>query len=142
MEAIRIINSKEGFGIGARKISISTAGVIEGIEKLAKENLQINLAISLHAPNNNLRSKIMPINKAYPIEKILDAVDDYIKKTKRRVMFEYLMIDGVNDSPQMAHGLVSLLKKMRSRLFLVNLISYNPIGHSDFKSSSGRRVKI
>ena len=142
MEAIRIINSKEGFGIGARKISISTAGVIEGIEKLAKENLQINLAISLHASNNNLRSRIMPINKAYPIEKIMNAVDDYIKKTRRRVMFEYLMIDGVNDSPQIAHEFVRLLKKMRNRLFLVNLISYNPIGHSSFKPSSGRRVKI
>ena len=138
LEAIRILNDKNGFNLGARHISISTIGITEGIEKLAKEKLQINLAISLHAPNNNLRSKLMPINKKYPIEKILAAVDDYIKKTKRRVMFEYLMIDGVNDSPAQAKELAKLLKKP---LYFINLISFNPIGHSKFKPSPGWKIK-
>ena len=138
LEAIRILNDKNGFNLGARHISISTIGITEGIEKLAKEKLQINLAISLHAPNNNLRSKLMPINRKYPIEKILAAVDDYIKKTKRRVMFEYLMIDGVNDSPAQAKELAKLLKKP---LYFINLISFNPIGHSKFKPSPGWKIK-
>jgi len=138
ISAIKILNDKDGLNIGARHISISTAGITRGIEKLTAEPLQINLAISLHAPNNELRSKLMPINKAYPIEKILTAVDDYIKKTKRRVMFEYLMIDGVNDSPIQAEELAKLLKKP---LYFVNLISFNPIGHSDFKPSSGWKIK-
>lgn len=141
LKAVRIINSKDGFGIGARKISISTAGITEGVEKLAGEKLQVNLAISLHASNNELRSKIMPINKNYPVEKVLKAVDNYIGKTKRKVMFEYLMIDGLNDSPQSARELASLLRKMRNRIFMVNLIAYNPIGHSNFKPSSGQRIK-
>ena len=138
IETIKILNDKDGFNLGSRHISISTAGIIEGIEKLSKEKLQINLAISLHAPNNNLRSKLMPINKKYPIEKILATVDDYIKKTKRKVMFEYLMIDGVNDSFEQSEELSKLLKKP---LFFVNLISFNPIAHSQFKPSPGWKIK-
>jgi len=138
LEAIRILNDKDGFNLGARRISISTIGITEGIEKLAKEKLQINLAISLHAPNNKLRSRLMPINRVYPIEKILAAVDNYIKKTKRRVMFEYLMIDGVNDSEREAEELAKILKKS---LYFVNLISFNPIGHSKFKPSPGWKIK-
>ena len=138
MEAIKILNDKEGFNLGARHISISTAGITEGIEKLAKEKLQVNLAISLHASDDELRTKLMPINKKYPIEKILAAVNDYIKKTKRRVMFEYLMIDGVNDFEGEAEELAKLLKKP---FYFINLISFNPIGHSDFKPSPGWKIK-
>jgi len=138
LEAIRILNDKEGFNLGARHISISTCGITEGIKKLAEEKLQVNLAISLHAPTNELRSKLMPITKKYPIEKILTAVDNYIKKTKRRVMFEYLMIDGVNDSSEQAEELSQLLKKP---LYFVNLISFNPIGHSKFKPSPAWKIK-
>ncbi len=138
LEAIKILNDKDGFNLGSRHISISTCGIVEGIKKLAKESLQVNLAISLHAPNNELRSKLMPINKAYSIEKVLKAVDDYIEKTRRRVMFEYLMINGVNDSPAKALELAKLLKKP---LYFVNLISFNPIGHSEFKPSSGWKIK-
>ncbi|MFA4998842.1 MAG: 23S rRNA (adenine(2503)-C(2))-methyltransferase RlmN [Candidatus Paceibacterota bacterium] len=138
LEAIRVLNDKDGLNIGIRHISISTAGITEGINKLADENLQINLAVSLHAPNNDLRLKLMPINKKYPIEEIITAVKGYIKKTKRRVMFEYLMIDGVNDSPAQAEELSKLLKKI---LCFVNLISFNPVGHSKFKSSSGWKIK-
>lgn len=128
MSAIKILNDKNGFNLGARHISISTCGVIEGIERLADENLQINLAISLHAPDNETRSKIMPANKDYPIEKILKAVDEYIKKTNRQVMFEYLMLRDVNDSEEHAR---SLAKLMRKPLYMVNLISYNPTGLFD-----------
>ena len=138
LEAIKTLNDKEGFNLGARHISISTAGITEGIEKLAKEKLQVNLAISLHASDDELRTKLMPINKKYPIEKILAAVNDYIKKTKRRVMFEYLMIDGVNDFEGEAEELAKLLKKP---FYFINLISFNPIGHSDFKPSPGWKIK-
>lgn len=134
--AIKILNDKEGFNLGARHFSISTVGIIEGIRKLVEEKLEVNLAISLHAPNNELRSKIMPINKNYPIEEILLAVDDYVRKTKRRVMVEYIMIRRVNDSEECATQLVSLMKRP---LYFVNLIAYNPTG--TFKPSSLQRIK-
>ncbi|MFH1820619.1 MAG: 23S rRNA (adenine(2503)-C(2))-methyltransferase RlmN, partial [Candidatus Nealsonbacteria bacterium] len=111
MKAIRILNEADGLGIGARNISISTVGITGGIQKLSRENLQVNLAVSLHAPNNKLRSKIIPTNKEYPIEAILKAVDEYIKKTKRKVMFEYILIKGVNDSDACATELGRLMKK-------------------------------
>lgn len=138
LEAIKILNDKNSFNLGARHISISTVGIIEGIKKLAKELLQVNLAVSLHAPNNELRLKLIPINKIYPIEKILAAIDNYIKKTKRRVMFEYLIMDGVNDSERQAEELSKILKKP---LYFVNLISFNPIGYAEFKPSPGWKIK-
>ena len=138
LNAIKTLNDKDGFNLGARHISVSTIGIVEGIKKFTAEDLQVNLAISLHAPNNELRLKLVPLNKTYPIEKVLAAVDDYIKKTKRRVMFEYLMIDGVNDDEKQAKDLAKLLKRP---LCFVNLISYNPIGHSRFKPSPGWKIK-
>jgi 23S rRNA (adenine2503-C2)-methyltransferase len=135
--AIRILNDKEGFNLGARKISISTVGITEGIKKLAQEKLQVNLAISLHAPDDKLRSQLIPVGKKYNIKKILETVDDYIKKTNRKVMFEYLMIKGLNDSNELAKELAKLMKK---NLYLVNLISYNPTGC--FQPSSKERIKI
>lgn len=136
MRAIKIINAEDGLNIGARHISISTSGIVEGIKKLAKEKLQINLAISLHAPNNKLREKLMRINKKYPIEMILRAVDDYIARTNRQVMFEYLMINNINDSRDCASELAVLMKKP---LYFVNLISYNPTGV--FKPSTPLKIK-
>lgn len=136
IEAIKILNDNEGFNLGARHFSISTAGIIEGIEKLAEEKLQINLAVSLHAPNDELRLKLMPINKKYPIKKILDSVDNYIRKTRRRVMFEYLMIKDLNDSAEHARALSKFTEKP---LYFVNLISCNPTGV--FKPSSSLRIK-
>ena len=129
---------KKAFNIGIRHISISSSGIIEGIERLAQEPLQINLAISLHAPTNDLRTSLMPVNKTYPIEEVLKAVDKYVKKTKRKVMFEYLMIDKINDSPVQAE---QLAKIMENPLYFVNLISFNPIGHSKFRPSPGYRIK-
>jgi len=136
IEAIKILNDKEGFNLGARRFSISTVGIVEGIEKLAKEKLQINLAISLHAPNDEIRSKLMPINKKYSIKKILNSVDDYIKKTRRRVMFEYIMINNLNDFEEYAQILAKLMKKP---LYFVNLIPYNSTGV--FEPSSYLRIK-
>lgn len=125
IEAIRMLNDKDGFNLGARHFSISTVGIIEGIEKLAMEKLQINLAVSLNSSDDTLRSKIMPINDKYPIGRILKAVDDYIEKTRRRVMFEYIMMDGLNDSDQAARGLIKIARRS---LCFVNLIAYNPTG--------------
>lgn len=136
ISAIRILNDKEGFNLGARHISISTVGILEGIKKLAEEKLQVNLAISLHAPDDDLRSRIMPINKKYPIADVFEVVDDYIGKTKRKVMFEYLMMKDLNDSDIYAQKLSKLMKKP---LYFVKLISYNPTGV--FKSSSSWRMK-
>ncbi len=136
LAAIRLLNDKDAFSLGARHISISTAGITEGISKLAKEKLQVNLAISLHAPNDQLRQKMMPIGRKYPLAKIFKAVDDYIMKTNRRVMFEYLMIKDVNDSEDTARQLVGLMSKP---LYLVNLITYNPTG--DFVPSPPAVIK-
>lgn len=136
LKAIRVFNAQDRFNIGARNISISTAGIINGIERLSKENLQVNLAISLHAPNNKLRAQIMPINKKYTIEQVLKAVNDYIKITKRKVMFEYLLIKDINDSDKCAKELIKLMKKP---LYFLNLILYNSTG--DFKPSSAKRVE-
>lgn len=134
--AIRILNDPEGFGLGARHISISTVGIVEGIRRLAEEGLQVNLAISLHAPNDRLRPQLMPINEKYPIGDVLAAVDDYLRKTRRRVMFEYVMIKDVNDSDDCARELAELV---RGRLAFVNLIAYNPTG--GFQPSPTVRIK-
>jgi 23S rRNA (adenine2503-C2)-methyltransferase len=137
LSAIRVLNDKDGFNLGARHMSVSTCGIAGGIEKFAKEGLQVNLAISLHAPNNDLRDKLMPINKTYPIEKLLSATDDYINQTNRRVMFEYLMIDGINDSEECAEELAKIMNKP---LYFVNLISFNPVGHSKFSPSGSFKI--
>jgi 23S rRNA (adenine2503-C2)-methyltransferase len=126
MEAVREINRPDGLSIGARKISISTVGVVDGIRRLAEEDIQVNLAVSLHAPDNELRDRLMPVNKKYPLGDILDAVSAYMDKTGRRVMFEYLMLRDINDSAKQAERLAALLKARVGKLFFVNLISFNP----------------
>ena len=136
MSAIRIMNDGEGLNIGARRISISTAGLVEQIRKLAKEDLQVNLAISLHAPNDVLRTKLMPINAKVSLRRLLKAVDDYISLTNRKVMFEYLLIDGVNDSKQEAEQLAKLMDKP---LYMVNLIPFNPT--QKYKPSSKKSIE-
>ncbi len=135
-QAIQILNDDNCFGIGARKISVSTAGITEGIEKLAEEFPQINLAISLHAPDDKLRGELMPVSNEYPLQKVFQAVDSYIEKTNRKVMFEYVMLKDVNDSEEQARELAKLLKKP---LYMANLIAYNPNGR--FESSSPEKIK-
>lgn len=139
LRAIKIINDKDGLNIGARHISISTVGIIEGIKKIAKEKLQINLAFSLHAPNNALRAKIMPISKKYPLEYILKEIGEYFKKTKRKVMIEYIMLDNFNDSEASARGLIGVLALLSKSSYFVNLILYNEAG--SFGTSAPDRVK-
>lgn len=136
MKAIKYLNSQISLNIGARKISISTVGVVEGIKKMAKEPLQLNLAISLHATTDNLRSELIPSNKKYSIKKIILAVDDYVEDTKRKVMFEYMLIKDINDSDEDAKKLASL---MRAPLYMVNLIAYNPTGR--YKAPSAERIQ-
>jgi 23S rRNA (adenine2503-C2)-methyltransferase len=128
MKAVRFFNDKDTFNIGARKISISTVGVIEGIKKFANEPLQLNLAISLHAPNEGVRNELMPISKNYPYKNLLKAIADYIKKTNRKVMIEYVMIKYYNDSTDNALELAEVLKRELGHLFTVNLVDYNPTG--------------
>ena len=139
LSAIKILNDKAGLNIGSRRISLSTAGIVEGIKKLANEPFQVNLALSLHAPNDELRQEIMPIAQKYKLAEIFEALENYIEKTKRRVMLEYIMIKDMNDSDACAKELVLLIKKMKRPLVFVNLILYNETGV--FKSSSARRVK-
>jgi 23S rRNA (adenine2503-C2)-methyltransferase len=122
---IRVFNDKDAFNIGARRISISTCGIIEGIERLMREELQVNLAISLHGAEDELRTSLMPINKRYPLRELMRAVDRFARVKNREVMFEYLLIKGVNDREEDARNLSKL---MRSHLFVVNLIRYNPTG--------------
>ncbi|MFA5247680.1 MAG: 23S rRNA (adenine(2503)-C(2))-methyltransferase RlmN [Patescibacteria group bacterium] len=125
MKAIRFLNDKETFNIGARKISVSTVGLIDGIKKFANEPLQINLALSLHAPNDDIRHLIMPISRNHPLPNLLRVVSDYIKKTNRKAMIEYLLLKDINDDENSAHELAFVLKKYLGRLFVVNLIAYN-----------------
>jgi len=135
LEAVRIINDHEKFEIGARHLSISTAGLPEKIRLFADEKIQVNLAVSLNAPNDELRSRIMPLNLKYKIPELMESVKHYIKKTNRKVMFEYVLIDGLNDSDEIAKELVDLLKGI---LCLVNLIPYN--GGLPLKPPSKSRI--
>ena len=115
-------NDYRCLNIGARHITISTCGIIPKIYEFAKLPLQVNLAISLHAPNNNLRSQIMPINKVYPLKDLMIAVKEYIKKTNRRITFEYILLNGINDQDKHAKELAKLIKGINA---YVNLIPYN-----------------
>jgi len=133
MKAMSVINDPLGIEIGARHISISTCGIVPGIRRFARENLQYNLAISLHAPNNELRNELMPINKAYPLEELMEALRDYCSLNNRRLTFEYLLLKGVNDSAKEANEIRDLLKGMNA---YINLIPYNKVKEKDFETSS------
>ena len=136
IRAVKILTHSRGFGLGQRHITISTIGIKSGIEKLAEENLQIGLAISLHAPTNELRKKLVPTATLNSVEEIIESGYNYFKKTGRRVTFEYALMDGVNDSPEIAHNLAKLLEGNGSH---VNLIPINPTA-GDFKRPSNNRV--
>ncbi len=133
VNAIRIINNSKGLNIGARHISISTSGLVPKIYKLAEENIQCTLSISLHATNNEKRSSMMPVNNTYPIEDLIKACKDYIAKTNRRISFEYALAKDNNDNLEDAKELVNLLKGM---LCHVNLIPINKIENGNFTKSS------
>ena len=137
MDFIRIINSPFGAAIGARHITVSTSGLVPMIKRYADEDLQTNLAISLHAPNDELRNKIMKVNKAYNISELIAAINEYIEKTNRRVTIEYVMLSMVNDSEENANELADLLRGMN---VYVNLIPYNETSHIEYKKSPNDRV--
>ncbi len=135
-EAIKIINHPDYFNIGARNISISTVGIPDGIKKMANEKMQINLAVSLHFSSDQKRSQYMPINKKYPLKELLESVDFYIKKSNRKVMFEYLLLEKIND---MEVDAINLVKILKNRLSSLNLIEYNQTGN--LKGSSFERIE-
>ena len=130
---LKIINHPKGLAIGARHITVSTCGVVPKIKEFSELDLQINLAISLHAPNNELRDKIMPINKAYPLEVLIPCLEGYLEKTNRRVTFEYILLSGINDTEECA---LELAKLVRGLNCYINLIPYNETNNIDFKRSS------
>ena len=134
---IRILNHPKGFAIGARHITVSTCGIVPKIEQFMKDENQVNLAISLHAPNNELRSKLMKINKAYPLEKLMPVLKKYIDVTHRRLTFEYILLQDVNDTTECALELAHLLKGMNC---YVNLIPYNETSHFEYKKSRQERI--
>ena len=129
---LELVNHPDGMNIGMRHISLSTCGVIPGIRRLADLGLQLTLSVSLHAPDSETRSKIMPVNRAYDVEKLFDACHDYFKKTGRRISFEYAMIDGVNDQDWQADLIAAKLKGMPGH---VNLIPLNDVVEIPFKPS-------
>ena len=141
LHAIKILNTKDGLNIGARHISISTVGISDGIRALADFPLQVNLAISLHAPNNTLRNTLVPLNKTYPIGEVFSAIDEYIEKTNRRVMIEYLLIKHVNDEEEHAVELAKLIKSMDKPLVFVNVIKYNPNEIPGFVPSETKQIE-
>lgn len=135
---LHIVNEPHGLEIGSRHISVSTCGLVPMIYEYAKEDLQSNLAISLHAPNNEIRDQIMPINKAYRIEELVKAISDYIISTNRRVTIEYILIDGLNDSIKCANELVDLLHGLN---VYINLIPYNEVKEKPFKRSKKEQMR-
>lgn len=140
LKFLRTVNDN-GLAIGARHITVSTSGLAHKIREFANEGVQVNLAVSLHAPNNDLRSSIMRINRSFPLEKLFAAIEYYIETTNRRVTFEYIMLNGVNDTPENAQELADLTKKIR-KLSYVNLIPYNPVSeHDQYSRSPKERVE-
>ena len=138
MDFLSIISSPDGLQIGMRNISLSTCGLVPGIERLAGEKLQLTLSISLHAPTNAIRSSMMPVNDAYPLEKLMPAVRAYQKTTGRRVSFEYSMVRGVNDSEECARKLAHLIHGMGAH---VNLIPINPVDGSPYSATDAANVR-
>ncbi|MBS4199241.1 23S rRNA (adenine(2503)-C(2))-methyltransferase RlmN [Bacillus sp. FJAT-49732] len=140
MNFLRVVNDPKGLAIGARHITVSTSGLAQKIREFADEDLQVNLALSLHAPNDELRTQIMKINKAFPIEKLMAALDYYLEKNNRRVTIEYILLKDVNDHEKEALELAKLLHNKR-HLTYVNLIPYNPVNeHIQYERSEKKSI--
>ena len=135
---LKLVNNDDGLNIGMRNISLSTCGVIPGIKKLQNENLQLTLSVSLHAPNDAVRTKLMPVNKKYPVDELLSACREYAQSTSRRISYEYAMFGGVNDTDECA---VELANKLKGTLAHINLIPANDVTESGLKSSTPERIK-
>jgi 23S rRNA (adenine2503-C2)-methyltransferase len=137
IRAVRIINRE--MGLAARKISISTVGVIPGIERLAEEPEQVNLAVSLHTADNGLRSRLMPVNRRYSLNMLMESVNDYLRTTGRKVLLEYVMLKDINDSPGHAQELARLVRQNLKGPVTVNLIAYNST--DKYKASSAGTIQ-
>ncbi|MEA2574348.1 MAG: rRNA (adenine2503-C2)-methyltransferase [Chloroflexia bacterium] len=135
--AIRMLNSPQGLGLGARRMTVSTVGVVPQIRRMAQEEIAVNLAVSLHAPNDELRSQMVPMNARFNVEELMSACHEYIEATKRRITFEYVLIKDVNDGLHLAHQLGGLLKGM---LCHVNLIPLNPVPGTDMLATPREQV--
>lgn len=133
LKAIHIFNEQSGLAIGARRMTISTCGVVPGIDRLSEEGLQVELSVSLHAPNDELRDRIMPVNKRWPISELMGACERYMQKTNRIITFEYTMVAGMNDTEEHAKKLVELVRPIGGR---VNLIPLSPVEHFEGKTPS------
>ncbi len=138
MGAVALLNDPNGFGLGFRHITISTVGLVPQIEKFSDEGIQVNLAISLHAPTDERRSSIMPVNNRWPVAELLGACERYIAKTNRKIFFEYVMLEGVNDDDDSAKALARL---MRGHLYHVNLIPYNATPDAPLRGTADPRIR-
>jgi 23S rRNA (adenine2503-C2)-methyltransferase len=139
MDFLKIINHDKALNIGARHITVSTSGIIPKIYKFADENMQINFAVSLHAPNTEIRSRLMPINRAYKLPELMESIRYYIQKTGRRVSFEYGLFGGVNDQVEHAEELAQLLKGMKCH---VNLIPVNYVPERDYVRTPKEQINL
>jgi 23S rRNA (adenine2503-C2)-methyltransferase len=137
MQGVALLNDPQGFGLGHRHITISTVGLVDKIDRFADEQLQVNLAISLHASSDELRSQLMPVNRRFPLSELMAACERYVLRTNRKVFFEYVMLDGVNDGDACARELARL---MRGHLYHVNLIPYNATPDAEFQATANDRI--
>lgn len=138
IKSIHLITDEKTLNLSQRRITVSTVGIVEGIKRLSTENLKVNLVLSLHAPNQHIRKKIIPYARKYPLEDILAAMDEYSAKTKRDITYEYTLIAGINDHPDHAHELAHLLK---GKQCTVNLIPYNPIPNTKLRRPDKKAIK-
>lgn len=138
VKSIRLLSDPDLLNLSQRRITVSTVGIVEGIKRLALEGLKVNLVLSLHAPNQKIRMKIIPYARKYPLEDIISAMDDYAHKTKRDITYEYILIAGINDHPDHAHELAHLL---HGKQCTVNLIPYNPVAGLHLKRPDKKAVK-
>jgi 23S rRNA (adenine2503-C2)-methyltransferase len=139
MRALTIINASWGLGIGARKITVSTVGLVPEIKRLAEMPLQLRLAVSLHGATDEVREKIMPVNRKYPLRELLAACDYYCNTKQRMMTFEFILIDGVNDTLEQAHKLAAIARRLHAK---VNLIPYNPVEGLPWKRPDRDRCKM
>ncbi len=137
MNGVALLHDPHGLGLGHRHITISTVGLVDKIDRFADEGLQVNLAISLHAPSDRVRGAIMPVNRKFDMGELMAAVERYVEKTNRKVFFEYVMLEGINDDETCANELAAL---MRGRLYHVNLIPYNSTPDGPFQGTADARI--
>ncbi len=138
VRAIKVINCPKGLGIGARKITVSTCGIVSGIRRFADLGLQVELSLSLHAPDDQLRAKLMPVAKKYPLKEVLQACADYTKKTGRVITLEYLLVKGINDKVAHSHSLAAIARTVKAK---VNLIGYNPVPGKPYQAPTEKEIR-